>query len=232
MSGQTNIPKPLQKWLKVLQWRAGQLSGQTRRYRRQRCSRHPPFNGGPDNCPARLERMSVGTCCPYAFNGGPDNCPARREIETSIWAMPPLLQWRAGQLSGQTCGDRLHSQRGVMPSMEGRTIVRPDSTQQRSQAGPQRPFNGGPDNCPARHPQVRGLTVRSINLQWRAGQLSGQTRIISHICPNSAGPSMEGRTIVRPDKLHRTRRLLWLYSFNGGPDNCPARQLRLFSIQH
>ena len=110
------------------------------------------------------------------------------------------LQWRAGQSSGQT-----------------RRRMDRDPTRQNS-------FNGGPDKRPARparsrsgtttgwHPSMEGRTIvrpdtcgelaaknRMIPLQWRAGQSSGQT----------------GRCGV-------TTRIR-LFSFNGGPDNRPAR---------
>ncbi len=87
-----------------------------------------------------------------------------------------------------------------------------------------RPFNGGPDNCPARpgqgfvlvvkqrRPSMEGRTIvrpdlspglpsrcHTHLLQWRAGQLSGQTRRPVHCQHPPDLPSMEGRTIVRPD---------------------------------
>ena len=86
------------------------------------------------------------------------------------------------------------------------------------------PFNGGPSNCPAKHPQRPSSTpacwatfnggpsncpakpgvqttgeFTSVDLQWRAEQLPGQTR--------GYGPHPQRR----PDP------------FNGGPSNCPAK---------
>ena len=61
------------------------------------------------------------------------------------------------------------------PSMEGRTIARPDVGQ------------------PA------GSSVDTRLLQWRAGQLPGQTACRSWYCNSERDPSMEGRTIARPD---------------------------------
>ena len=72
----------------ILQWRAGQLSGQTPPRGEAEDSKSPPFNGGPDNCPAR-PGIAVESRSP--FNGGPA-C---------------ILQWRAGQLSGQTRRDHI-----------------------------------------------------------------------------------------------------------------------------
>ena len=191
------------------------------------------FNGGPDNCPARLPAFRNRSLYKPPFNGGPDNCPARRrrKVTNGLVELQACLQWRAGQLSGQTsllpptaltvsmegrtivrgASSAVHLQwragqlsgqtrttisgrqlRVDLPSMEGRTIVRPDQM-----APAMRPsFNGGPDNCPATRPRD------VIALQWRAGQLSGQTRQTT------------------------TAMLISSIPFNGGPDNCPARHAR------
>ena len=139
------------------------------------------FNGGPDNRPARRGDLQPFNhqCCP--FNGGPDNRPARPNSLT-----PEVRSKR-------------------LPSMEGRTIVRPDPPVPRRATSVCPTFNGGPDNRPAR-PQL-GLDVGTWlhTLQWRAGQSSGQTL---HLLPGSLHgylPSMEGRTIVRPDSAHTSR---------------------------
>ena len=88
-----------------------------------------------------------------------------------------LLQWRAGQLPGQTGPLEQLEGRVIGASMEGRTIARPDL-------------------------DVFGRkTAAEVVLQWRAGQLPGQT----HGVPGRAGArdpaSMEGRTIARPDPV-------------------------------
>ena len=100
---------------------------------------------------------SMGTRCCTTFNGGPGNCPAKHR---GVWA---------------SVG------RGVRhgASMEGRAIARPnDGGRIRIRpAEPPSRFNGGPGNCPAKprrvhvhdHPPPRTM------LQWRAGQLPGQT---------------------------------------------------------
>ena len=88
----------------VLQWRAGQLSGQTAGPGRGNRAAPQPFNGGPDNCPARpCGCLNTRLREPESFNGGPDNCPARH--------------YGVGVNQGVT----------MFPSMEGRTIVRPDT---------------------------------------------------------------------------------------------------------
>ena len=86
----------------ALQWRAGQLSGQTRRGKNPRDAASDSFNGGPDNCPARPANSEQPNGLLHPFNGGPDNCPARREFLIPPYAAWVHLQWRAGQLSGQT----------------------------------------------------------------------------------------------------------------------------------
>ena len=136
-----------------------------------------------------------------------------------IYSVVRTLQWRAGQLSGQTghnlqwragqSGHPGHSRR--RPSMEGRTIVRPDTQWRAGRCPAPRPrsdssgraFNGGPDNCPAR-PNADACLILSPNS--RAGpSMEGRTivrpddwRTINGLHRRS-GPSMEGRTIVRPD---------------------------------
>ena len=188
-----------------LQWRAGQLSGQTRRRDGEGVGQVPPFNGGPDNCPAR---RSGGHPCDAISVG---------------------LQWRAGQLSGQTREipdqtidalppsmegrtivrpDEFETRRvahGPLPSMEGRTIVRPDVTSSRATPPSSTPFNGGPDNCPARP----DATAQDLAQDLR--------------------PSMEGRTIVRPD---RSRILGWFTCvFAGVCERCWKPKLRRELIQ-
>ena len=111
--------------------------------------------------------------------------------------------------------------------MEGRTIVRPDLRMLRQPSMCRRPFNGGPDNRPAR-PVYRCLNRKIRHgLQWRAGQSSGQTRRFVLDLTTSQPPSMEGRTIVRPDWPVRKRKREWRSSFNGGPDNRPARRAEI-----
>ena len=334
-----------------LQWRAGQLPGQT-----WVMAPHVGpagvacFNGGPDNCPARLliaDLIRMPCARPAMLQWRAGQLPGqtrsacvshhRRPCACSSgslqWragqlpgqtqahrcgdeVLDPCLQWRAGQLPGQTLGNtqwfnealgdvrtwlqwragQLPGQTGVdygcgapyqrvLASMEGRTIARPDdsdlapcrmATRTRPGASmegrtiarpdclglphlpldipaasmegrtiarpdsrcerrtytvvtPQPCFNGGPDNCPARHKlrEVLGRRVSSCELQWRAGQLPGQTGIdrLARSAWSVSEASMEGRTIARPDldvfgiASHTRPRSC----FNGGPDNCPAR---------
>ena len=109
------------------------------------------------------------------------------------------LQWRAGQLPGQTGARRRGSRAAQVASMEGRTIARPDDASSMST------------------PTV------SPSLQWRAGQLPGQTppgRPWRSACllRFNGGPD---NCPARPDAA-RSRDCTGT-RFNGGPDNCPAR---------
>ena len=67
------------------------------------------------------------------------------------WSALLALQWRAGQLPGQTTAFATGWTFGRPPSMEGRAIARP--------------------NLSGRETTV----VEAETLQWRAGQLPGQT---------------------------------------------------------
>ncbi len=197
-----------------------------------RSERRGPFNGGPGNCPAKLEgREGVGLE-EAAFNGGPGNCPAK-----------PDGVWR------QACHKEL-------PSMEGRAIARPNPPRRCPLSTPACAFNGGPGNCPAklacqvptsagstslqwRAGQLPGQTLIPTglrthiwDLQWRAGQLPGQTRPATVSTPAGVPiPSMEGRAIARPNRSSSLPTRGREIAFNGGPGNCPAKlSICLFSL--
>ena len=135
------------------------------------------------------------------------------------------LQWRAGQLPGQT--ELAYPHRGGDPlaSMEGRAIARPNlpleevsgdyraraSMEGRAIARPNAgervaaPQTGAPASMEgraiARPNRLRFLAISAptVSLQWRAGQLPGQTCVAQ--CRRTPTPS----------------------GFNGGPGNCPAK---------
>ena len=250
LSGQTGITAVPMSQFGALQWRAGQLSGQThppdrgapllgRPSMEGRTIVRPdvyfgfepyggrdPFNGGPDNCPARhvitltssgsaiylqwrAGQLSGQTPCWWsarrdradAFNGGPDNCPARLAPLVALAIRTQDLQWRAGQLSGQTC-------RGLWRSMT--TAVT---------------FNGGPDNCPARPGDPAVLAESSIDPSMEGRTIVRPDSSTARSSPRANRPSMEGRTIVRPDGHPSAGSVPPDTTFNGGPDNCPARHL-------
>ena len=185
-----------------------------------------------------------------------------------------VLQWRAGQLPGQTeleGGEPYvvdspsmegrtiarpdHRPPGgvearTKPSMEGRTIARPDVTATSAPLRTARPaFNGGPDNCPARPSATSTTTSRACAFNGGPDNCPARLGDEEQVLVERLGPSMEGRTIARPDmlitdgSLGSIAPLQWragqlpgqtptamrptpagTVSFNGGPDNCPARR--------
>ena len=208
-----------------LQWRAGQLPGQTRPRRCSAIPGSPPFNGGPGNCPAKPCGRPADRGAHPPFNGGPGNCPAKHHAHRpSSWSLA-RLQWRAGQLPGQT-REKSQRERLVMSS-----------------------FNGGPGNCPAKPVHISAQAVTALALQWRAGQLPGQTRLLEVVLHIEAevlqwrAGQLPGQTAwlclllyVRvflqwragqlPGQTRRSGRCGACASaaFNGGPGNCPAKR--------
>ena len=88
----------------------------------------------------------------------------------------PFLQWRAGQLPGQTHSLQRFPSQLIPPSMEGRAIARPNAGGAGGlPVGRWPAFNGGPGNCPAK-PADEKDEMRH--------------RLV---------PSMEGRAIARPN---------------------------------
>ena len=181
-----------------LQWRAGQLPGQT----------HPRPGVGDAGAGASMEGRTIArpnrprlpaspTDC-SCFNGGPDNCPAKPAHATTVWRARLLLQWRAGQLPGQTPARTPRLARRQQASMEGRTIARPNPPAPPCATPPDPGFNGGPDNCPAKPPAA--ATTRRSSRRFNGGPDN---------CPAKPPGS-------RPCRAPRRR-------FNGGPDNCPAK---------
>ena len=181
-----------------LQWRAGQLPGQTSVATGSRPPGISCFNGGPGNCPAkrllrtptasstRLLQWRAGqlpgqTGAAYGqrptlsagFNGGPGNCPAKPRRSVIRASATSWLQWRAGQLPGQTGQPHIRIGATVVASMEGRAIARPN-----------------------------GRLPQKLAAQLRA--------------------SMEGRAIARPN-AGRAASGAHGAGFNGGPGNCPAK---------
>ena len=165
--------------LKLLQWRAEQLPGQTGAVLRHPLGWRHRFNGGPSNCPAkpglqavRERRRSCASMEGRAIarpNMDPIttrsvvDCLASMEgraiarpnstCSASVHAGSSPLQWRAEQLPGQTGGGR------------------------RRGPGHSACFNGGPSNCPAKLGPLDGDRCR----------------------PQRA--SMEGRAIARPNPI-------------------------------
>ena len=186
--------------VELLQWRAGQLPGQTRE--------------------ARIV-LDADRFLQWRATIARPNAVAQRSRKRALCAH---LQWRPTIARPNQPGGPARQRIPVLPSMEGRTIARPNrpiltvgswavcSLQWRAGQLPgqtptpapgarpqQTHLNGGPDNCPAkpasRHQHRPGSDVP----QWRAGQLPGQLGSV---------------------KLSAS----CLITFNGGPDNCPAKR--------
>ena len=126
---------------------------------------------------ARPNKPHSGPLLPgcTSFNGGPGNCPAKPDH------------------------DGLRRRSLALPSMEGRAIARPNPAESKGNHGAQAAFNGGPGNCPAKPPRSATGSHPPRPLQWRAGQLPGQTRCRPSIKRSQRVPSMEGRAIARPN---------------------------------
>ena len=134
-----------------LQWRAGQLPGQTSKLLPNN-SRAKRLQWRAGQLPGQTIIVEDGT----GFRLIPSmegRAIARPNSSFRYWWSPPApaLQWRAGQLPGQTLASTYH------PPQRRQT------------------FNGGPGNCPAKHVILHPDNPRVGNLQWRAGQLPGQT---------------------------------------------------------
>ena len=105
------------------------------------------------------QTMAVTAACRRvdgAFNGGPGNCPAKRTSGVNLIPCIACLQWRAGQLPGQTAASKRHTLRpehlqwraGQLP---GQTTLASSRNVSRRVA-----FNGGPGNCPAKPAALSG----------------------------------------------------------------------------
>ena len=186
MEGRT-IVRPV--WLKqtrtprsrrCLQWRAGQSSGQSRDLRRDPQRRSmPSMEGRTIVRPVSLAQGAAGNP-PRSFNGGPDNRPASPGNRSRCRTAITVLQWRAGQSSGQSTTSWMWIPSN--PSLQWRAGQSSGQSRQMSQRRVLDPF-----------------------LQWRAGQSSGQSRRRRRRHRPVRRPSMEGRTIVRP--VSKTKRL-------------------------
>ena len=186
------------RWAPMLQWRAGQLPGQTGRLGCGSGSAARCFNGGPGNCPAKL------VCIRW-----------RKDLAD-------LLQWRAGQLPGQTVHETEVDGGVDLASMEGRAIARPNlvagdelddrpaaSMEGRAIARPNRRrhghphrlsvcFNGGPGNCPAKLRWPTRRCRRPSCFNGGPGNCPAKLGISPPFCCG-ASASMEGRAIARPN---------------------------------
>ena len=110
------------------------------------------------------------------FNGGPGNCPAKRRWQASDAARSagPSMEGRAIARPNRGVPVELPTFPG--PSMEGRAIARPNNRSCEVALGERAPSMEG--RAIARPNMIKpGARPCRVNcLQWRAGQLPGQTR--------------------------------------------------------
>ena len=156
------------------------------------CTIEHSFNGGPGNCPAKRAsatapsakvtgRFGVASmegraiARPNAAWG----CAARSDLRACS------LQWRAGQLPGQT-GRRLQIAASIprpeRASMEGRAIARPNSRRRCGRTPGLLQRKASMEGRAIARPNTMeklGKEARRSVLQWRAGQLPGQTRVLA-----------------------------------------------------
>ena len=164
----------------------------------------PAFNGGPDNCPAEHPVWVLWRHWITPFNGGPDNCPAEPAYGGG------------------------HRAQHHQPSMEGRTIVRPNFEALWLAAKVTWDLQWRAGQLSGRTGFARDTTNSSNNyLQWRAGQLSGRTLagavpVTTRCCSFNGGPD----NCPAEPRLRFGRLLAGRVPFNGGPDNCPAEPAR------
>ena len=162
------------------------------------------FNGGPDNCPAKRPIRRGPGSRRGCFNGGPDNCPAKPANAHYYATVIAALQWRAGQLPGQTRLRAVHVADGGGASMEGRTIARPNCTAPAPCRSTTPGFNGGPDNCPAKPHWPHRHRQKHLRASMEGRTIA---RPNSETQPNPTVrtfASMEGRTIARPNSSRKT----------------------------
>ena len=222
----------------LLQWRAGQLPGQTAPRAAVLLTHANSFNGGPGNCPAKPRRLPTAmgsTAVPASFNGGPGNCPAKRKhVRRTVTRTQPGFNGGPGNCPAKHIVPPKTARPGrqvAVASMEGRAIARPNPVvPSRWSACRIAPDLAG---LQWRAGQLPGQTTagivtvtshRAAGLQWRAGQLPGQTGVepsielvgVDRSCFNG-GPGN------CPAKIAEATRAV---CFNGGPGNCPAKRLR------
>ena len=180
----------------LLQWRAGQLPGQTSN-RGHAHARSVSFNGGPGNCPAKPAPTTKAAKVFDPFNGGPGNCPAKPEMAVTPMLDGLALQWRAGQLPGQTPSPP------SIAALQWRAGQLPGQTQARSAQSVLRlaTFNGGPGNCPAKPPPTRWALERRVRPSMEGRAIARPNPGLRRTAPVSAIPSMEGRAIARPNTV-------------------------------
>ena len=209
-----------------LQWRAGQLPGQTR----VRPAR--PDTGDPSMEGRAIARPNTATWSSRgmrsaSFNGGPGNCPAKPDARGPApqGCAAPSMEGRAiarPNVSKNGSGATLN----MSPSMEGRAIARPNPDWLLYTDIAEAPSMEG--RAIARPNIIVDITdaIRALTLQWRAGQLPGQTW--ASVGGGRGVCDLQWRAGQLPGQTARRRIAArsGLVTFNGGPGNCPAKPHR------
>ena len=84
--------------------------------------------------------------------------------------------------------------------MEGRTIARPDLIISPNRTSTAAVLQWRAGQLPGQTAPQAATAKLFMSLQWRAGQLPGQTTALRVLSLGGGVPSMEGRTIARPDE--------------------------------
>ena len=172
----------------ALQWRAGQLPGQTSR----RCTRS---SGAAEAGDASMEGRAIArpntrpSALMFASTGGADPSMEGRAIARPNGGLgrdePGLgsqtLQWRAGQLPGQT---------SLCNTILAQSVVRSG-------------FNGGPGNCPAKREAACCCQLELGDVASMEGRaIARPNNPVDAVFTQKTLPSMEGRAIARPNPDH------------------------------
>ena len=171
------------------------------------------FNGGPGNCPAKPTLASVPiprTSSRPSMEGraiARPNPEDQRRHPGGGTKLPSMEGRAIARPNATRAAIGTHAVGIHVPSMEGRAIARPN--RRRVRCDQRRIISPSMEGRAIARPN-RGVSNPSPGrwrpLQWRAGQLPGQTARLS--------------PAVAPGRR----------TFNGGPGNCPAKLARIGDV--
>ena len=126
---------------------------------------------------------------------------ARPNMQTTVVACVQVVASMEGRTIARPNGDHAGEGDGApFASMEGRTIARPNAVGWALTTAPVSRLQWRAGQLPGQTskpvPSCRAVTT----LQWRAGQLPGQTSFRARRRDAALPASMEGRTIARPNR--------------------------------
>ena len=158
------------------------------------------FNGGPGNCPAKQGWAAPGKRSRFTWlQWRAGQLPGQTTDANSTWVSSESLQWRAGQLPGQTTATWL-SGNPMTNLLQWRAGQLPGQTRVAAKVLGWTRLASMEGRAIAR-PNCGGHVGAGVlrSLQWRAGQLPGQTMTRMALFGDSEAASMEGRAIARPN---------------------------------